>query len=788
MALGIGANAAIFSIVNAVLLRPLAHSDSERLVKIVPTIRNLNLRDIGLSVSELDDLRAQSDVFADVSAVWPISANLTGGDRPERVEALAVSPNYFSMLGAQPELGHLFGAQDVGPGFSESVVISDAAWHRYFGGDPNVLGRRLQLDNDGYTVTGVLPPQFRHPGATIAGDVEMWVTAGFAATPFPKPTRSIRLLPTAIGKIRPGVTVQQAQERTHLLAEHLRATYPTDYPPNTQWSIDLEPLRESVVGHVRPMLLVLLGSVMLIALVAAVNLANLLMARATVRRQEMAIRQALGASRAMIVRQLLTESLLLSVVGGALGILVAGLTMKSIVALIPATVPRLSEISIDTRVLGVSLALSLLTGILFGLAPALQSARTQPVEGLREGTLSAGNSTSTSRIRGLLIAAEFATAVVLVVGAGLLLRTFWSLVTEDPGFNSSRLVTAGLWLPAPNDPTTDRYGSPERLEALIRQVKQRVESIPGVQSVAVTTHIPATAVANRARVSIEGATAPSDLTAEIISVTPNYFQTMEIAFAHGNPFAEDDKVDSIVVDENAVRRFWPDQDPIGKRLQFGNPRQPRWMTVVGILKPSKQDAMDVSSELPHIYRSIYRTAAKGLNITIRTAAPTNTMEQQLKHAIESVDPGLPVFNVRTMDEVISDSLAARRFSVALVGGFGALALLLSVLGIYGLLAYLVGQRSREIAIRLALGAQPRSVQNLIMLYGVRLSLIGVTVGLGLAFAGARLLSPLLFHISPWDPMTFTVVPLTLFLAACTASLIPSRRVTKVEPAMVLRNQ
>jgi len=788
MALGIGANTAIFSIVNAVLLRPLAHSDSERLVKIVPAVRNLNLRDIGLSVVELNDLRSQDDVFADVSAVWPISANLTGGERPERVEALAVSPNYFTMLGARPQMGRLFGAQDISQGFAESVVISDAVWHRLFGGDANVLGRKVQLDNDAYTISGVLPPDFRHPGATISGDVEMWVTAGFASAPFPAPTRSIRLLPSAIGKLKPGVTLQQAQERTRALAERLRKEFPTDYPTNTQWTLELDPLQESLVGHVRPMLFVLLGSVIMIALVASVNLANLLMARATTRQQEMAVRQALGASRSRIIRQLLAESLLLAIAGGALGIAVASMTMRVIVSLIPATVPRVNEISIDSRVLLVSLSLSIVSGILFGLAPALQSARSHLVAGLREGTSGSGQGAATSKIRGLLIATEFAAALVLVIGAGLLFRTFWNLVTEDPGFKSTHLITAGLWLPAPNDPSTDRYGNPQSLEVLIREINRNISSIPGSQSVAITTHVPATAVSNRARISLEGSAVPSDLTAEVINVTPSYFATMQLPILHGDSFAEDDKIDSIVIDENAAHRFWPNQEVIGKRLQFGNPRQPRWMTVVGVAATSKQDGLDVSAELPHIYRSIYHTASKGLNIALRTSAPPESIEPQLKRAVQSVDPTLPVFNVRTMDQVISDSLSARRFSAALVGGFGLLALLLAVLGIYGLLAYLVGQRSRELAIRLALGAHRSNIQKLILAYGLRVAGIGITAGILLAIAGARLLAPLLFRVNPWDPLIFTVVPITLFLASAAASVVPSRRATRVAPALVLRGE
>jgi predicted permease len=786
LALGIGANTAIFSIVNSVLLRPLAHADSERLVKIVPEVRNLNLRDIGLSVPELNDLRAQTDLFEDVTAVWPISANITGGSRPERVEALAVSSNYFTMLGARAQIGRLFGPQDSSQGFAEPLVISDALWHRMFGGDRGVLGRKIQLDNDAYSIVGVLPPDFRHPGTTIARDVEVWGTAGFSANPFPAPTRNIRLLPGAIGKLKPGVSIAQAKDRVRTLAERLRAEYPTDYPANTQWSLDVDALQEALVGHVRPMLLVLLGAVALIVLVASVNLANLLMARATARQQEIAVRQALGATRGRILRQLLAESLLLAIGGGVLGVIAAAAGMRVLVSFVPSTVPRLNEISIDGRVLAVSFAISVLSGILFGLAPALQALRGKLLTALREGGAGSGYSASTSRIRGILIAAEFATAVMLVIGAGLLFRTFWKLVQEDPGFTPSRLVTARLWLPAPNDPGSDPYGTPEKLAALVRELVRKTETVPGVESATITTHVPATAITNRARVSVEGVANPSDITAEIISVTPQYFSTMQLPFARGESFSEEDKINSAVIDESAAQRLWPGQDAIGKRLQLGNNREPRWITVVGIVKNSKQDGLDVAADLPHRYRSIYRTVAKELNIVVRTSGPVQTTGEQITRAVSSVDSSLPVFNVRTMDEVISESLAPRRFSAALVGGFAVLALLLAVLGIYGLLVYMVGQRSRELAIRLALGAGRTDIQKLIVGYALRVSAVGISVGVLGALLGAKLLSPLLFGVRAWDPVVFVTVPLVLVTAATAASYVPSRRATNLPPALVLR--
>src|SRR6478609_5560214 len=441
LALGVGANTAIFSIVNAVLLRSLPFSHPDRLVKIVASNRGVGARDIGFSVPEFDDLRTRAGVFDQVTALNGGPANLTGGDRPQHLEILEVSPNYFSMLGTSAQIGRVFGPGDEAQGFAEAIVISDSLWARGFGRDPGVLGRKMLLDNDPYTIVGVLPPEFRHPGSTA--DVEIWNTAGFRADPFPKPERSRRVLPGAIGLLKPGISREQVQSRLNAFAAQLRAEYANDYPAGSDWSIEAQPLQESIVGNVRPMLLVLMGAVVLIILLASVNVANLLLARASGRQREMALRLAMGASRSRMIRQVLTESMILSLVSGVVGVLTA-IAALHFVQLLPVQIPRLAEVQVDWTVFSFALLVSLLAGLGFGLVPALLSSKAEIAVAIREGGRGSGTSGKTNRLRGLLIASETALAVMLMVGAGLLLRTFWGLLQEDPGFNPSRIVAANV--------------------------------------------------------------------------------------------------------------------------------------------------------------------------------------------------------------------------------------------------------------------------------------------------------------------------------------------------------
>ena len=795
LALGVGANTAIFSIVNAVLLRSLPFSHPDRLVKIVANNRGVGAQDIGLSVPELDDLRTRAGVFDQVTATQGGPTNLTGGERPQHFELLEVSPNYFSMLGTSAHIGRVFGPGDEAPGFAEAAVISDSLWARGFGRDPGVLGRRLQLDNDPYTIVGVLPPGFRHPGRTVSTDVEIWITAGFRADPFPKPDRSLRYLPGAIGLLKPGISLEQAQSRLNAFTAQLRAEYATDYPAGSGWSIEVEPLQESLVGNVRPMLLVLMGAVVLIILLALVNVANLLLARASGRQREMAVRLAMGATRSRMIRQLLTESMILSLVSGVVGVLTA-IAALHFVQFLPARIPRLAEVQVDWTVLAFALLVSLLAGLGFGLVPALQSSKAEIAVAIREGARGSGTSGKTNRLRGLLIASESALAVVLMVGAGLLLRTFWGLLQENPGFNPSRIVAANLYLPVPNNPDMDRYAKPEILNSFVREAVRRVSAIPRVDLASMTTDLPVTHLSRRRPVNIEDRPDESGkgLFSEITSVTPEYFKVLQASLVRGRYFTEDDdtgKQPVAIVDESAARTYWPDRDPIGRRLSIRSTRgaaNPPWCTVVGVIKDIKSDGLDQSGA-PHIYRPIYQfpgPRSLSLSVTVRTSLPATSLEPLIRREIQAVDPDLPVFNVRTMNEVIDGSLASRRFSAELVGVFAVVALLLASVGIYGLLAYMVGQRAHEIGVRMALGATPSTIGKMIVSRGAGLAGIGVVIGLILSGIMAPLISSLLYGVRPIDPEVFIAVPLILMVVVLLASYIPARRAARVSPIVALR--
>ena len=797
LALGVGANTAIFSIVNAVLLHSLPFSHPERLVKIVASNSGVGARDIGLSVPEFDDLRSRAGVFDQVTALQGGPTNLTGAERPQRFELLEVSPNYFSMLGTSAHIGRVFGPSDEAPGFAEAAVISDSLWARAFGRDPGVLGRKIQLDNDPYTIVGVLPPGFRHPGSTVSTDIEIWVTCGFRADPFPKPERSLRILPGAIGLLKPGIGLEQAQSRLDAFASQLRAEYATDYPAGSGWSIEAEPLQDSLVGNVRPMLLVLLGAVVLIVLLASVNVANLLLARASGRQREVAVRLALGASRARMIRQMLTESVILSLVSGVVGVLTA-IAALHFVQFLPVQIPRLAEVQVDWTVLSFALLVSLLAGLGFGLVPALQSSKAEIAVAIREGARGSGTSGKTNRLRGLLIASETALAVVLMVGAGLLLRTFWGLLQENPGFNPSRIVAANFYLPVPNNPDMDRYAKPEIFNTFVREAVRRVGALPGIDLASLTTDLPVAHLSWRRPVNIEDRPDESGkgLFSEVTSVTPEYLKVLQASLVRGRYFTEDDdtgKLQVAIVDESTARTYWPDRDPIGRRLSIRSTRgagNSPWCTVVGVIKDINADGLDQSGA-PHIYRPIYQfrgSRVLSLSVTVRTSLSATSLEPQIRREIQAVDPNLPVFDVRTMNEVIEGSLASRRFSAELVGVFAVVALLLASVGIYGLLAYMVGQRSHEIGVRMALGAMPSTIGKMIVSRGAGLAGIGVGIGLILSGIMAPLISSLLYGVRPLDPEVFIAVPVILMVVVLLASYIPAWRAARVNPIVALRRE
>jgi len=789
LALGIGANTVIFSVINSVLLHSLPFRDPTSLVKVSFDDPGVGLVDTRFSVPELEDLKS-SGVFEDISAVVTGSANLTGAKQPERLELLVVSPNYFSMLSVTPEKGRLFGPQDFALGFADVVVISDGLWHRSYGADPNVIGRSMRLDNDLYTIVGILPPGFRHPGTTIATDVEVWATAGFAAASAPKPARNVRIIPAAIARLKPGITLDQAQAKLDAKTAQIRRDFASDYPPRSQWTVRILPLQESLVGNVRPILLVLMGAVILIILIASVNVANLLLARASGRQREISIRLALGASRLRMIRQLLTESVVLSLIAGVVGILTAEIVLHSVIRFVPFKIPRQSEISIDWAVLGFATVVSFLTGLLFGLAPAIQSTKDDLVGALREGARGSGFSVKTHRMRGLLIVSEMALTVVLMIGAGLLMRTFWRLLQEDPGFNSANVVASSIWLPQPNDPKADPYLTIAQQRPFVRELLRRARAIPGVKLAAITSDLPGTPAANSTDLNIEDM--PADfsqkLSAEVIRVSPDYFRFIQTPLVRGRFFSEDDQSDGLpvaIIDETTARRFWPDRDAIGRRLGLGQYWRVPWLTVVGIIKDIKQDGLDING-VPHIYTSVYQDAGRNLNLVLRTLLAPSLLETEIRSEIQTADPGLPVFNIRSMNEVMESSLAQRRFSAELVAVFAVMAVMLASVGIYGLLAYLVGQRSQEIGVRIALGAPRAHILKLVLGQCALLAGAGICAGLIMAAVTAPMIATLLYGVRALDVNVFLAVPLILFVVSFTASYVPARRAAKVNPIVALR--
>jgi len=796
LALGVGANTAIFSIVNSVLLRPLPYRDPDRLVRIFFNEPGLGLRDVTVSKPELDDLTDRAGVFEDVSAIAGGSANLTGVKQPERIEFVLIGFDYFSMLGATPQIGRLYGPQDHVPGFSPNVVISDALWHRDFGADPNVLGRTFRFDGDPATIIGVLPPGFRHPGPTVSGDVQVWSAAGFSADPFPKPIRSNHGLNAGtIGRLKPGLTLDQAQSRLTAMATELRRDFPTDYPQQAQWTIEIQPLQEVLVGKVRPMLIITLGTVILIVLIVSLNIANLLLARASGRQQEMAVRLALGASRGRMIRQMLTESLLLSLIGGLAGIVTAFTTLDFILRFVPASIPRLHEVRIDEAVLAFAVLISLLTGLVFGLVPALHSARVALSSGIREGGRGSGYSSKTECLRDVLIVSELAFAVMLMVGAGLLLRTLRDLLRENPGFNPTQVVAANIWLPVPDNPNEDPYRGIAPKVAFDRELLRRLKTIPGVNLAAITTDLPTTNHSlndpnGNYALAIEDRPVESsqDLRAERVRISPEYFKLMQAPLVRGRSFSEGDedgKQPVAIVDETTASKYWPGRDPLGRRVRFGQDPTLPWMTIVGVVKDIKSDGLDVDG-VPHIYVPIFQNPWRAQSVVLRTSLPANALESQIRHEVQSIDPGLPVYGVSSMNDVLDASLASRRFSAQLVGGFAGLALLLASIGIYGLLAYMVSQRSREIGLRMALGASRNNVLKLFLQKGVVLAGIGIVAGVVFSASTASLMASLLYGVRPHDPAVFLAVPLLLFVVAVVASYLPARRATKVDPMVALR--
>ena len=791
--LGIGANLAIFTVVNAVLLRPLPIREPDRVVRIFDDLTGAGALDAGMSVPELNDI-AEAGVFEQVSVIYPVACALGGADHVERIELLGTSPNYFELLGVEAALGRTFTQQDWTPGFFEGVVISDALWRRQFGADPKVIGRQIRADMDPYTIIGVMPPDFRHPGPTTSGDVDIWAAAGYIAAPFPSPPiRGARLLPGAIGRLKPGLSLEDAQQKLSALTATLQSTYP-EYPKQQGWTLRLESIQASLIGNVRSTLVILMVAVSFVLLIVCVNVAILMLARSAARSREFAIRQSIGASRFRLARQLLTESLLLSIVGGGLALVVLKVGSAWLVSMMPADIPRLVEINADWRVALTAIGLSVLTGLLFGVAPAMHAARVDLTVDLKDGSGSgAGQGRRHQRSRAALVVAEVALSIVLLAGAGLLVRSFLQVAGADPGLNPNGLIAAQIWVPVPNNPEANRYNAPAPRADLVRNLYARISTIAGVERAALATagDLPArNGTSNSAPFSMpdEPNTQEQDHAAQFGRVTPQYFEVLGTPIKRGRAFTEDDDATTsvvVVVNEAFVRRFSANKDPIGRMIRLGRAPQTIDVPIIGVAGDIHNDRLDVPPE-PRVYFSMLQRPTTNFAVLLRTKLDVNSARAGLDRAVHDIDAELPVFNVRPVSEMMSESIARRRFSLLLMMAFAASALLLAALGIYGVVAFSVGQRSQEFGLRTALGAPPRHILGLAVKPGIQLAAAGAGVGLVAAFAATRLMEALLFGVSATDPITYMGVTAVLLFIALVACLIPARRATQVSPIRALR--
>jgi predicted permease len=804
MALGVGATTAIYSVIDATLLHPLPYPNPAELVRIQDDLPGVGAQGVGISVPEWRDLES-SGIFQSAAITGRgANVNLTGSAQPLRLSFKQVTPNYFAVLGVDAQLGRTFDPHDATPGYNLEVVISDGLWRREFGADPHILGKALRLDNDVYHVVGVMPRGFRDQGSTSEEqNVELWLGAGFAGVPFPPPLRSSRLRSRAvIARLKPGLSISAAQAQLDALVASLNKQYPAEYPAQTKWTVRLIPLSETVVGSVRQSLILLFGAVVLVLLISCVNVANLLLARASGRSREIAVRQALGAQKNRLIRQLLTESLLLFLLGGIAGFAILFFTRKFLLQLVPESLPHLNDISINWGVLAFAVAVSVAAGTVFGLAPAWLMSRSDLIGTLRQEGRGASSSLGRSRTRQILVIGELALSLVLMVAAGLLLRSFWDLFKVQPGFNPDRVMAIQTWLPGPNDPTMDPYQTATQESVLLREILRRSRTLPGVEEAAIgdEASLPlGHSDPGRLPLIREGIETMDNQAPLIDSpiVSPEYFHLLGMPLERGRLFSNQDLEDTpqvAVINQAAARMYWPNQDPLGKRVRLQldtrglvSSAQPAWTTIVGVIADARTESL-ADAAIPLIYRSVYQRTSKEVTIFLRGQLDPSTLPAQVREQVQSVDATLPVFHAETLDDVLSTSLSVRRFSMVMVALFAATALLLAGLGIYGTISYVVNEQRREIAIRLALGAQRGNILKIVLRRGLGLVAAGAALGVAGALIVSHLMAGLLYGVSPNDLPTFAGVTLVLTTVALAASYIPALRAMRVDPITTLHSE
>ena len=780
LALGIGANTAIFSVIDAALLRPLPYPNADRIAMLYQI--DQDKENENPAPADFLDFKRQSNAFAYLAAFRGVPCNLSGNGNPERVEGAVVTSDFFAVLGVQALQGRTIQSDLDPPGGTNVAVLSHALWQRKFGSNPEIIGREIEIDGVSRTVVGVMPAGFAYPLGT-----ELWTSSRFAAPPHPlRPAED----PTAIrgshyfasfGRLKAGVTLAQASAEVDTIAKRLKQQYGDD---EEAFGATLMSLREDLVGDARPALLILLGAVALVLLIACVNVANIILARGASRQREMALRIALGAGRLQLLRHLVAESLLLALAGGTLGVLLAFWGLAPLRSLVPPEMIGGLPIALDARVLIFTLTASLVSGLLFGLIPGLRLADTDLNISLQEGGRGSAGGGRARRMRSSLVVTEIALAAVLLIAAGLLLRSFTRLLKVPEGFNPDHVLAMQMSLPEA------RYPQPGDRVNFLKNTLARIHSLTGIVGASAVSRLPLNPGNSNRSVEIEGRTPPpsGDVAPDYLVVTSDYFQTLGVSLVAGRPFTDRDDASAapvVIVSEATARHFWPGQDVIGKHLRGVRVDEKTWCQVVGVVGDIKQHRLEQASKLA-VYVPFSQDPWAFFALVVRTKLEPTSAASSIEAAIHAVDPDEPIYNVRSMRDVEAASLSPQRLQIALIGLFAALALVLACMGIYGVMAYSVQQRTNEIGVRMALGAQTANVLSLVLGEGLRLAILGAAIGLAGSFFAARLLSGMLFGVAPSDPLTFTSVAVVLVAVAMVACYIPARRATRVDPLVALR--
>lgn len=788
LALAIGANTAVLSLVNALLIRPLPYRNPEKIVLLLEHFRAQHLEAIPMSAPEFVDYQTQARGF-DKMAVFQTTTFNVAGEMPERIFGARGSADLFPVLGVLPMQGRTFGADECQTGRDDVLVISERLWKRRFNSDPKIIGSKLIANGRSFTVVGIMPARFEFPiplfnieGARFDERVDIWQPLAF--TDAEMGIRYSRGY-AAVARLASGVSTKQAQANIEVVAAAMRQQHRDNYPQTDSFGATVYPLPDQVLGGMRALLWLLLGAVALVLLIACANLTTMSLVRAASREREMAIRVALGAGPWRLLRQVLTESVLLSIAGALIGVLLTIWSIDSLKSIGMQTVPRLSEVNIDWRVLAMTLAIAIGTGILFGLTPAFTSVKPDLTESLKEGGRGSTEGSRRNRLRNILVVAEVALALVLLTNAVLLIKSFIRLENVDPGFNPRRVLTMELSLPEL------RYPDKQSQIAFFNEVEQRISALPGVERAAFTVLLPMSGSNTDSSFDIEGrpmdhnAPAPDE---EIRNISPDYFRVLETPLLQGRFFTKADNGDAppvVTINRALAQRYWPNESPLGKRISIsGSASKEKWSTIVGIVGDIRHRGLDVDPA-PEYYLPIAQTVNNPLVLAVRSSQDSSTLLSAIRRQIHAVDETQPIAHVRTLEQVVADSIAPRRLSVTLLGMFAVIALILASVGIYGVMSFLVVQRTHEIGVRMALGAQRRDVFHLVIVHAARLVGIGTLLGLFVAFFSTSALRSLLYQVNPFDLSIFLFVAVALALVALLASYIPALRATRADPMVAL---